>query len=133
MAINHLHLKVRDVARARAFYAGHFGLRDLSLHDDGVLFMRDDRGLDLALAPAEVVESLPSWFHFGVRADSAAEVERLHQRLAAAGAPMVEGLTREDELLYFRCADPDGYHIEVYWEPDPVAAPAAGAPPPAAA
>jgi catechol 2,3-dioxygenase-like lactoylglutathione lyase family enzyme len=116
--INHLHLKVSSVARSKAFYARHFGLTEHVWHGD-MVFMRDRAGMDLALAPAAEPERMPDWFHFGFRLESVAAVEALHDELAAAGVPMVEPLAREPDLISFRCSDPDGYAIEVYWEPQP--------------
>src|SRR5579864_9568787 len=117
MQINHLHLKVRSVAPARAFYARFFGLADHVWHGE-MLFMRDEAGMDLALAPAEAPEPLPAWFHFGFRLRDAVAVKALHASMAGAGAPITEPLTTDDEgLTFFRCADPDGHAIEVYWEP----------------
>ena len=117
MDLNHLHLKVRSVARSKAFYERHFGLREHVWHDD-VLFMRDGSGLDLALAPAPEPDRMPGWFHFGFRLSSAAAVKALHAQLSAAGVPIVEPLSA-DAVVSFRCADPDGYSVEVYWEPQP--------------
>ncbi len=120
MHINHLHLKVASVERARAFYARFFGLADFVWPGE-MLFMRDDAGMDLALAPepAAAVEPMPPWFHFGFRLDDADAVKAMHDRMAAEGVPLSEPLTTAGDLTFFRCADPDGYSIEVYFEPDP--------------
>jgi len=119
MNINHLHLKVGSVEKAQGFYARFFGLRPSVWHGD-MLFMRDEAGMDLALAPAANAEPLPDWFHFGFRLESAAAVTRLHGEMAEAGVPMKTGLTTDgEELTFFRCLDPDGHDIEVYWEPEP--------------
>jgi catechol 2,3-dioxygenase-like lactoylglutathione lyase family enzyme len=50
--LNHVHLHVLSVDRARDFYARHFGLRPHADHG-GILFMRDHAGMDLALRPAD--------------------------------------------------------------------------------
>jgi catechol 2,3-dioxygenase-like lactoylglutathione lyase family enzyme len=118
MNINHLHLKVRSVERARAFYERFFGLTDFVWHGE-MLFMRDDAGMDLALAPAEHAEPMPAWFHFGFRLEDADAVKALHDEMTAEDVPLSEPLTTAGDLTFFRCADPDGYSIEVYFEPDP--------------
>jgi catechol 2,3-dioxygenase-like lactoylglutathione lyase family enzyme len=118
MNINHLHLKVASVERSQAFYERYFGLHVSALHGD-IVFMRDEAGMDLALAPSASPESLPDWFHFGFRLHDSAAVVRLHQTLADAGVPMKQPLERYDDFTFFRCRDPDGYGIEVYWEPQP--------------
>jgi catechol 2,3-dioxygenase-like lactoylglutathione lyase family enzyme len=116
--INHLHLKVRSVERSKAFYARHFGLTEHVWHGD-MVFMRDRAGMDLALAPVLEPEPMPAWFHFGFRLASIAAVEALHEELVGAGVAIREPLSREGEVVSFRCADPDGYNIEIYWEPQP--------------
>ena len=116
--LNHLHLKVRDVGRSRDFYARFFGLTDHVWHGP-MLFMRDGAGMDLALAPAEAAEPLPSWFHFGFRLPTREEVNNLHTALTTAGEAVTEPLTDDGDLVFFRCADPDGHPIEVYWEEQP--------------
>jgi catechol 2,3-dioxygenase-like lactoylglutathione lyase family enzyme len=118
MDLNHLHLKVRSVDASKAFYGRWFGLSEHAWHGD-MVFMRDGVGMDLALAPAEAPDSMPEWFHFGFRLATADAVEALHDGLAAAGVPIAEPLLREADLVLFRCADPDGYKIEVYWETQP--------------
>jgi catechol 2,3-dioxygenase-like lactoylglutathione lyase family enzyme len=113
--INHLHLHVRSVERSRAFYEKYFGLRDHVMHGD-ILFMRDaDDGLDLALAPASTLDPFPEWFHFGFRLEAADAVAAMHARLRADAVETTE-LQRFDDFVVFRCHDPDGYQLEVYWE-----------------
>jgi catechol 2,3-dioxygenase-like lactoylglutathione lyase family enzyme len=60
---------------------------------------------------------LPSWFHWGFKAESAAAVRELHDRMEAAGVAIIKALVSEPDLVMFRCADPDGHAIEIYWEP----------------
>lgn len=120
MNLNHLHIQVRSPERSMAFYARHFGLREFMRHGD-VVFLRDGAGMDLALAPAEAPPAMPPWFHFGFRQGSAGEVEALHAALVADGAPIAEPLELDAGFAAFRCRDPDGYLIEVYWEVQPAA------------
>lgn len=115
MNLNHLHLRVRDLDRSLAFYARFFGLNEHVRHG-AIAFVTDDARFDLALAPADEVEPLPAWFHFGFRLDDADAVRRLHDEMQAAGVAIVEPLGVHQDLVWFRCADPDGYRIEVYWE-----------------
>jgi catechol 2,3-dioxygenase-like lactoylglutathione lyase family enzyme len=117
MQLNHLHLHVASVEAARAYYAGYFGLRNHVWHDQ-ILFMRDDGGMDLALAPGPKDE-MPPWFHFGFRLDDASAVAALHARMAADGEVLLHPLNDDGDMVWFRCADPDGHAIEVYWEVQP--------------
>ena len=118
MNINHLHLKVASVDRAAAFYERCFGLRPHVTHGD-ILFMRDQAGMDLALAPSAEPVAPAAWFHLGFRLDDAEAVARLYDRLVEAGVTIRQPLIHEEDLVSFRCADPDGYGVEVYWEPQP--------------
>lgn len=118
MNLNHIHLRVASAERAAAFYARYFGLAKHALHEDGVLFLRDGAGMDLALAPAQTIEPLPAWFHIGFRLESHAAVEALHARLREDGAAIRAPYVKEGDFSFFRCADLDGYLIEIYHEPD---------------
>ena len=115
MQMNHLHLHVRDVGRARAFYERWFGFRKHTQHGP-ILFLRDDADLDLALAPDDEPAGLPAWFHFGFRLDSGDAVRTMHDAMRDDGVQIAQHLQSWDDLVVFRCADPDGYQIEVYWE-----------------
>jgi len=115
MALNHLHLHVRDRPRAEAFYEQWLGLR-VARRGKRLTFMRDDAGFDLALMDDANATAMPAWFHFGFRQASADAVRALHRRMREAAVPAVDSLGDEAEMVWFRCADPDGYRIEVYWE-----------------
>jgi hypothetical protein len=47
--------------------------------------------------------------------DDATSVNAVRERLESDGVPIIE---RDDEfeLVSFKCLDPDGWRIEVYWE-----------------
>ncbi|MCC6920644.1 MAG: VOC family protein [Alphaproteobacteria bacterium] len=114
--LNHLHLHVRSVEQAKAFYETHFGLREHVRHGD-VVFLRDDGGMDLALAPSPQPDVMPPWFHFGFRLATPEAVRTLHAALPADA--IAEPLSDAPDFTVFRCRDPDGHLIEVYWEPQP--------------
>ncbi len=114
--LNHLHLHVVSVEHARRFYERWFGFREHVWHGE-ILFLRDaEDGLDLALAPAPALDPFPDWFHFGFRLQSAAAVRSLFAEMVAAGECLRSPLEEEPGFVFFRCADADGYAIEVYWE-----------------
>lgn len=115
MRLNHLHLRVADLDHSQTFYETWFGFRHHVRHGSTV-FLRDDADLDLALAPVEALDTFPAWFHFGFRLESSAAVEALHQAMIAGGVTITQPLESWDDFSAFRCADPDGYRIEVYWE-----------------
>lgn len=115
MQLNHLHLHVAEVERASSFYRAWFGFRAHVTHGE-VLFMRDDAGMDLALAPGPA-DVMPPWFHFGFRLGNSEAVCALHDDMSAAGVAIAEPLEQAPDFAAFRCTDPDGHLIEVYWEP----------------
>ena len=117
MDLSHLHLHVADRARSEAFYAQWFGLR-VSAHGHEITFMNGDRKFLLALMADPAPEPMPRWFHFGFRIESPDAVAAMLERMAAAQVPIVRPLYRDETFASFRCADPDAYAIEVYWEPD---------------
>ena len=107
--VNHLHLGVDDIERSRAFYE-QLGFREHLWHGD-VMFMRNDHGFDLALAP-HGRGAMPDWFHVGCRLDAPGEVRKLRATLDTR----VFASGDEPDFVWFRMTDPDGYQIEVYWE-----------------
>ena len=117
MEPNHLHLHVRDVTRAVAFYRRWFGLRLGPVHDGGALrFVVSRRGFDLALMRDRRPAPMPRWFHLGFRQPSAAAVGALHRRMRAARLAVSPAPHAEPGFASFRVRDPDGYAIEIYWE-----------------
>jgi catechol 2,3-dioxygenase-like lactoylglutathione lyase family enzyme len=115
MDLNHLHLHVRDLAKARAFYERYFAFREHVLHGN-ILFLRNADGFDLALAPAEGTGEFPHWFHFGFRLSSPEAVRAMHGRMSADRVPIAKPLHDDPEFVSYRCLDPEGHAIEVYWE-----------------
>ena len=115
--MNHLHLGVADVDASADFYE-RLGFRRTTWHG-GALFVRNDDGFDLALGAYSERPQFPEWFHFGSRLDDPDAVRRLQQRLESAGDP-ITGSGDDPDFVWFRVLDPDGYQVEIYWEPDPV-------------
>ena len=118
MHFNHLGLPVRSEWRSQQFYSAYFGfdLATAQQYPDGTVIIRNADGFDLALHPAEQIEPPPVFLHAGFKAAGPADVRTLMDRMEADGITIVE---RDDEAAYtaFKCLDPDGHRIEVYWEP----------------
>lgn len=117
MDLNHLNLRVRDAAACRDFYQAHFGFEP-AFEADGGFFIRNDAGFLLALIPAEPHQALPDGFHIGFGLDDADAVFATHANLAAAGVTVtaVDDLRPGERYATFRCWDPDGTEVEVFWE-----------------
>ncbi len=117
--MNHLALAVRDRERSRRFYETYFGFdaEPAREYDDGVLMLYNADGFALALGPTKEAVVLPRFFHFGVGASTPDEVRSFRDRLAADGVPIVEE-SDEPDYVSVKFRDPDGYVVEVAWEPE---------------
>jgi catechol 2,3-dioxygenase-like lactoylglutathione lyase family enzyme len=115
----HIALAVSDQARSRRFYETYFELDPATARvaEDGVLLIDGPGGVLLALGETEEPIEVPSFFHFGfTRATDPEEVRALHDRLTGDGIEIVE-FSDEDNYVSVKCRDPDGYVIELAWEP----------------
>jgi hypothetical protein len=72
----------------------------------------------LALMPAAPHQPLPDGFHIGFGVPTAADVLSIHASLSAAkvriGDP--QDYRPSEQHVTFRCWDPDGTEIEVFWQ-----------------
>jgi catechol 2,3-dioxygenase-like lactoylglutathione lyase family enzyme len=116
LRLGHLNIKVSDLDRSANFYRQWFGFDHvLAEYRDGTRFVTDSSGFELGLQPRSGhVDPAGDW-HFGFLASDASAVRDLMADMAFAGVPIAEP---EDEPGYvgFKCHDPDGYMIEVYWD-----------------
>lgn len=115
--LRHLGLPVADSNRSLAFYARHFGFDPATAkrYPDGTTIIRNADGFDLALHDDPEPAPHPAFLHFGFGVPDADEVHARRERMQAEGVSIVE---RDDEpdLVSFKCLDPDGWRIEIYWE-----------------
>jgi catechol 2,3-dioxygenase-like lactoylglutathione lyase family enzyme len=118
LPLRHLALAVRDPDRSARFYCSRLGFSPLRRSPDGVLMLAGPDGFSLALGPTPEVVALPPFLHFGFCAPTPAVVQAYRGELAGAGAEIVEEWD-EPGYVSFKCRDPDGYVIEVAWEPKP--------------
>src|SRR5690242_3946975 len=118
MQLGHLGLPVSDRDRSLQFYETYFGFLPSTAqsYPDGTTIVRNSDGFDLALHPAPGVIPPDGFLHFGFAMDDAKSVDTIRERLETDGVPIVER-DDEPELVSFKCLDPDGWRIEVYWEP----------------
>ncbi len=117
MHLNHLGLPVRDKARSLAFYARYFDFDPgtAQQYPDGTTIVRNPQGFDLALHPGEVRDDAMGFLHFGFRVREPSKVRDLLAQMRSDGVTVVEH-DEEPALVSFKCLDPDGWRVEVYWE-----------------
>jgi catechol 2,3-dioxygenase-like lactoylglutathione lyase family enzyme len=117
--LRHLGLPVRDLDRSLRFYTTYFGFDPATAqpYSDSTVIVRNADWFDLALHPApDAPAPSSSFLHFGFAMADPEAVRALRIRLERDGVPIIE---RDDEpdLVSFKCLDPDGWRVEVYWEP----------------
>ena len=116
----HLALAVRDEERSRRFYETYFrfGAAPAERMSDGVLMLYDADDFALALKETDEPISLPAFLHFGFRgATSPEEVRAFRERLRRGGVAITEEWD-EPDYVSVKCRDPDGYVVELAWEPE---------------
>ena len=74
-------------------------------------------GRVVALGPVEEPIVLPPFFHFGRGAASPDDVRAFRDRVEADGLEIVDWWD-EPDYVSVKFRDPDGYVIEVGWEPE---------------
>ena len=116
--MDHLALAVSDRKRSRRFYETYLGFdaEPPREYDDGVLMLYNAAGFALALGPTDETIRTPSFLHFGIGLASAEEVRTFRDRLVADGVEIV-GEWEEPDYVSTKFRDPDGYVVEVSWEP----------------
>lgn len=118
MKVGHVHLKVRDLDRALAFYRDLLGLRVTERLDDDMAFLTFGAAHhDIALqaighgAPAAAPRAV-GLYHTAFEVDTEAELRAVAKRLAAAGFP---GAAVDHGISHaYYTADPDGNGVEIY-------------------
>jgi catechol 2,3-dioxygenase-like lactoylglutathione lyase family enzyme len=117
--MTHLALAVHDQERSRRFYENYLGFdaEPPRRYDDGVLMLYNADGFALAFGPTDEPIQLPRFLHFGIGVPTPDGVRAFQERLRADGVPIVEEWD-EPDYVSVKCRDPDGYVVEVAWEPE---------------
>ena len=112
--LRHLALLVHDISRARHFYERYFAFDAGAEWMGETLFIRNAEGFDLALMRGEHPPNPGAFHHVGFQVESAEQVRKLQTKMVVDAVPIVEEV-EEPRLVSFKCTDPDGYTVEVYW------------------
>ena len=76
----------------------------------------NEAGFALALGLTDEPIRLPEFLHFGIGVPNPDDVRAFRDRLVADGVPIAEEWD-EPDYVSVKCRDPDGYVVEVAWEP----------------
>lgn len=114
--VGHVHLKVRDVDRAVAFYTDHLGLSVTERQGRYAFLSWGEHHHDVALQgvgeDAEGPQQGVGLYHAAFEVDTAGALRAVFERLREAAvqvSPVDHGISK---ALYF--SDPDGNGLEVY-------------------
>jgi catechol 2,3-dioxygenase-like lactoylglutathione lyase family enzyme len=112
--IGHIAFSVVDPDASARWYLDVIGLAAERRDEDYGVVLTDASGLTLALLrgtplPADVVDRV----HVGCELGSADDVRAARQRLA--GERELEWWD-EPDYVSLKVADPDGHHVELFWE-----------------
>ncbi len=120
--IGHVHLKVADLERALAFYAGVLGFQVTQRVGDSAAFLsaggyHHHLGLNTweSLGGTLPPPGTTGLYHHAIVYPTRAALADALRRLLAAGVPL-DGASDHgvSEALYLR--DPDGNGVELYWD-----------------
>ena len=110
--LDHLTIRVRDLDAARAWYAGHLGLKlEFEVPGRRTVALQDDAGLTLFLdetAGDVAADGVVLTFQVD-------DVEETHHRLAAAGVSFVAPPGKRFWGYGAELRDPDG-HLMLLWD-----------------
>jgi catechol 2,3-dioxygenase-like lactoylglutathione lyase family enzyme len=112
----HLNFATSDLEASISFYSTLLNAQPVKKLGDYALFVASDPGLELALDLRDDVRVADD-VHYGIFVETADEVERAIERLAARG--LAGSIEREDTCCYANqtkvwAIDPEGRRWEVY-------------------
>jgi catechol 2,3-dioxygenase-like lactoylglutathione lyase family enzyme len=128
--LGHVVIKVTNLERSLAFYAGVLGFKvsDIIGEDrmpGGMIFMRcnpDHHGIAL-IGGAPAATQRYELHHMAFEAASLDDIFRARDHLRAQGVTLVfEGRRGAGAQVLIEFLDPDGHHIEFYWGIDQIGA-----------
>jgi predicted enzyme related to lactoylglutathione lyase len=105
----HVHVRVADLDRSMAFYAGLFGAAPTVIRDDYAKWMLDDPRINFAISGGNGATG--GIEHLGIESEGGEELAEVYGRLRSASGPVLEeGMTA---CCYARSekswiGDPDG-------------------------
>lgn len=116
--LTHVALAVRDPDRSAQFYGSVVGAV-VVYRQDGFVQVQTPGSRDVIVfqADAEAAGKKGGLAHFGFRLVNADDVERALAAVVAAGGTILERGEFGPGEPYLFFADPDGYEVEIWYEP----------------
>jgi catechol 2,3-dioxygenase-like lactoylglutathione lyase family enzyme len=116
--MRHIALRVRDIARSRAFYEGLLGLKVVWMPDPDNVYLTSGQD-NLALhASAESTDGPQRLDHFGFLLPTKPSVDAAYEEVRRLGVPIAKPVKdHRDGSRSFYVADPDGNVIQLIYLP----------------
>ena len=116
LGLRHLALRVKDPQASKRFYCESFGMRVVWEPDPDNVYLSS--GCDNLALHRAAVDGPGALDHLGFIVDTKDEVDGLARRLAERGVEMADApRDHRDGSRSFYCLDPDGWRIQVLFEP----------------
>ena len=120
LGLSHLNLAVRDPERSLRFYAHAFGVREYFRDANQIQVVGPGPNDVLAFAlDASNAGKAGGITHFGFRLEAPDDIDAAVQAVLAAGGTLRRRGEFAPGLPFAYVADPDGYEIELWFEPEP--------------
>jgi catechol 2,3-dioxygenase-like lactoylglutathione lyase family enzyme len=116
--LTHLAINVKDLNRTREFYQKVFDMEVMYDEDDFIQLTTPGCHdiLVFEKSAQKKISTASGIAHFGFRLRRSEDIEKVFQKVTAAGGKVLE----KDEFLpgspYLFFKDPDGYTVEVWYE-----------------
>jgi catechol 2,3-dioxygenase-like lactoylglutathione lyase family enzyme len=121
LGLSHVSLAVRDPQRSLDFYARAFGVREYFRDDDQIQGLGPGPHDVLAFVRDATAAGRPGGIgHFGFRLAHPDDIDAVVAGALAAGATLLRRGEFAPGLPFAHVADPDGYEIELWFEPAPL-------------
>jgi hypothetical protein len=118
--LTHLSLAVADLERSKRFYELAFGAREYWRDDNSIQLLGPGPHVVLALELDPVNAGRTGGIsHFGFRLIDAAGIDAAVDAALQAGGSLIERGAFAQGRPFAYVADPDGYRIEMWFEPEP--------------
>ena len=115
--LNHLSLSVADPERSLAFYTQLFGVREYAREGNTIQALGPGRHDVMVFEKRDGAGVRGGLDHFGFRLTDPADVDDAVRQAEAAGAKLLRRGEWGRDLPYLYIEDPDGYEIEIWYEP----------------